>query len=141
QESVAPFYQVDAIMREQAGFRMGPFELMDLTGLDVSHPVMESLYQQFYDEPRFRPSPITAVRLAGGILGRKTGGGFYAYPGSGKQVPEAAVAPQLPEGLKVLLAPYHPVGHKRAAALLKTLGVGVIATDAPPADALIVVTP
>src|SRR5690606_14765378 len=61
QEAVAPFYQVDAIMREQAGFRMGPFELLDLTALDVSHPVMESIYQQFYDEPRFRPSPITAV--------------------------------------------------------------------------------
>ncbi|HCP79125.1 MAG TPA: 3-hydroxyacyl-CoA dehydrogenase, partial [Pusillimonas sp.] len=68
QEGVAPFYKIDAIMRDQAGFRMGPFELMDLTGLDVSHPVMESIYQQFYDEPRFRPSPITAVRLAGGML-------------------------------------------------------------------------
>lgn len=141
QESVAPFYQVDAIMREQAGFRMGPFELMDLTGLDVSHPVMESIYQQFYDEPRFRPSPIAAVRLAGGILGRKTSEGFYSYTEGGKQVPQAPALPQLPEGLKVWLAPYHPVGHKRAAALLKTLGVGVIATDTPPADALIVVTP
>ena len=58
QECVATFSQVDAIMREQAGFRMGPFELMDLTGLDVSHPVMESIYQQFYDEPRFRPSRL-----------------------------------------------------------------------------------
>ena len=80
QECVAPFHQIDAIMREQAGFRMGPFELMDLTGLDVSHPVMESIYQQFYDEPRFRPSPITAVRSQGKLLGRKTGEGFYAYP-------------------------------------------------------------
>src|SRR5690606_24244003 len=69
QECVAPFHVIDAVMREQAGFRMGPFELMDLTGLDVSHPVMESIYQQFYDEPRFRPSPITAVRMAGGMLG------------------------------------------------------------------------
>ena len=61
QEAVASFAQVDAIMREQAGFRMGPFELLDLTALDVSHPVMESIYRQFYDEARFRPSPITAV--------------------------------------------------------------------------------
>lgn len=141
QEGVAPFYQVDAIMREQAGFRMGPFELMDLTGLDVSHPVMESIYQQFYDEPRFRPSPITAVRLAGKVLGRKTGEGFYRYVDGAKQVPQAPSVPALPEGLKVWLAPYHPVGHKRAAALLKSLGVAVVAADSAPADALIVVTP
>lgn len=141
QEAVAPFYQVDAIMREQAGFRMGPFELLDLTALDVSHPVMESIYQQFYDEPRFRPSPITAVRFAGGLLGRKTGEGFYRYVDGAKQVPETPAVPALPEGLKVWLAPYHPVGHKRAAALLKDLGVGVISTESPPADALIVVTP
>jgi len=141
QETVATFPQVDSIMREQAGFRMGPFELMDLTGLDVSHPVMESIYEQFYDEPRFRPSPITAVRFAGGLLGRKTGEGFYRYVDGAKQLPQAAAVPALPEGLKVWLAPYHSVGHKRASALLKSLGVAVIASDTAPADALIVVTP
>ena len=66
-------------MREQAGFRMGPFELMDLTGLDVSHPVMESVYRQFFDEPRFKPSPLGTVLVAGGLLGRKTKRGFYEY--------------------------------------------------------------
>lgn len=141
QESVAPFFQIDAIMREQCGFRMGPFELLDLTGLDVSHAVMESIYQQFYDEPRFRPSPITAVRSVGKLLGRKTGQGFYAYPDGQKQVPAEPVVPALPQGLKVWLAPYHSVGHKRAAALLKDLGITVIAAEAPPADALIIVTP
>ncbi len=141
QESVAPYYQVDAIMREQAGFRMGPFELMDLTALDVSHPVMESIYHQFYDEPRFRPSPIAAVRTAGKLLGRKTGEGFYAYPEGQKQVPMEPPVPSLPQDLKVWLAPYHSIGHKRAAALLKSLGATVIAAEAPPADALIIVTP
>lgn len=141
QESVAPFFQIDAIMREQCGFRMGPFELLDLTGLDVSHAVMESIYHQFYDEPRFRPSPITAVRSVGKLLGRKTGQGFYAYPDGQKQVPDEPAVPALPQGLKVWLAPYHSVGHKRAAALLKDLGVTVIAAEAPPADALIIVTP
>ncbi|MGB3288246.1 MAG: 3-hydroxyacyl-CoA dehydrogenase [Burkholderiaceae bacterium] len=141
QESVAPYYQVDAIMREQAGFRMGPFELLDLTALDVSHPVMESIYRQFYDEPRFRPSPIAAVRTAGKLLGRKTGEGFYAYPEGQKQVPAEPPVPAMPQGLKVWLAPYHSVGHKRAAALLKDLGASVVAAEAPPADALIVVTP
>ncbi len=141
QEAVAPFYQIDAIMREQAGFRMGPFELLDLTGLDVSHAVMESIYQQFYDEPRFRPSPITAVRSAGKLLGRKTGQGFYPYPEGQKQVPDEPAVPAMRQGLKVWLAPYHSVGHKRAAALLKALGITIIAAEAPPADALIVVTP
>ncbi len=141
QEAVAPFYQIDAIMREQGGFRMGPFELLDLTGLDVSHAVMESIYQQFYEEPRFRPSPITAVRSAGKLLGRKTGRGFYAYPDGQKQTPAEPAVPALPAGLKVWLAPYHSVAHKRAAALLKNLGANVIAAEAPPADALIVVTP
>lgn len=141
QESVAPYYQIDAIMREQAGFRMGPFELLDLTGLDVSHPVMESIYRQFFDEPRFRPSPITSVRSAGKLLGRKTGAGFYRYVDGKKQVPQEPEVPSLPEGLKVWVAPYHSVGHKRAAALLKSLGATLIAAEAPPADALIVVTP
>ncbi|MDS1140293.1 3-hydroxyacyl-CoA dehydrogenase [Pusillimonas sp. SM2304] len=141
QESVAPYDQIDAIMREQAGFRMGPFELLDLTGLDVSHPVMESIYQQFYDEPRFRPSPIAAVRSAGRLLGRKTGEGFYRYADGQKQLPAEAEAPALPDGLKVWLAPYHSSGHRRAAALLKNLGAQVIAAETPPADALIVVTP
>ena len=141
QEAVAPFYQVDAIMREQAGFRMGPFELLDLTALDVSHPVMESIYHQFYDEPRFRPSPITAVRFAGGLLVRKTGEGFYRYTEGKQQVPQAPAVPELAPGLRVWVAPYHSVGHKRASALLRDLGVGVIATDTPPSDALIVVTP
>ena len=86
QEGVASFAEVDAIMREQVrltggGFRLGPFELLDLTGLDVSQPVMESIYRQFYDEPRFRPSVIGAQRAAAGLYGRKTGEGFYRYPG------------------------------------------------------------
>ncbi len=141
QESVAPFYQIDAIMRDQAGFRMGPFELLDLTALDVSHPVMESIYRQFYDEPRFRPSPITAVRYAGKMLGRKVGEGFYRYADGHKLVPTEPAVPSLPEGLKVWLAPYHPVGHKRTAALLKALNVNFVASNEAPDDALVVVTP
>ena len=79
QETVADFSQVDEVMREAAGFRLGPFELLDLTALDVSHPVMESIYQQYYHEPRYRPSAITAQRLSAGLLGRKSGRGFYSY--------------------------------------------------------------
>jgi len=58
---------------------MGPFELMDLTGLDVSHPVMESIYHQYYEEARYRPSPLTKQMLGAKQLGRKVGQGFYDY--------------------------------------------------------------
>ncbi|MBF3290172.1 3-hydroxyacyl-CoA dehydrogenase, partial [Pseudomonas aeruginosa] len=78
-EGVAECAEIDRVLRECAGFRMGPFELLDLTGLDVSHPVMESIYQQYYQEPRYRPHPLTRQLLAAGRLGRKSGQGFYRY--------------------------------------------------------------
>jgi 3-hydroxybutyryl-CoA dehydrogenase len=92
-EGVASPADIDRVMRDVAGFRMGPLELFDLTGLDVSHPVMESIYHQFYEEPRFRPSPETARRLTAGLLGRKAGEGFYAYSGSQRQDPAEPPAP------------------------------------------------
>ncbi|WP_164013395.1 3-hydroxyacyl-CoA dehydrogenase [Pyxidicoccus trucidator] len=95
QDGIASFDEVDRILRDAAGFRMGPFELLDLTGLDVSHPVMESVYEQFYQEPRFRPSYVLRRRLAAGLLGRKTGRGFYVHEG-GKQQP--VPAPPVPQG-------------------------------------------
>ncbi|MEO6623928.1 MAG: 3-hydroxyacyl-CoA dehydrogenase NAD-binding domain-containing protein, partial [Burkholderiaceae bacterium] len=58
-EGVCDFATADRILRDQVGFKLGPFELMDLTGLDVSHPVMESIYRQYYDEPRYRPSALS----------------------------------------------------------------------------------
>lgn len=95
QEGVATFDEIDRILREAAGFRMGPFELLDLTGLDVSHPVMESVYRGFYEEPRFRPSYQLRQRLEAGLLGRKTGRGFYVYA-DGKA--ERTPAPELARG-------------------------------------------
>ncbi len=94
-EGVADFATIDRILRDQAGFKLGPFELLDLTALDVSHPVMESIYRQYYDEPRYRPSVITAQRLAGGLLGRKTGEGFYRYVDGKAQVPAEPAVPQV----------------------------------------------
>ncbi|WP_019444170.1 3-hydroxyacyl-CoA dehydrogenase, partial [Brucella abortus] len=79
-EGVADFATIDTILRDAAGFRMGPFELFDLTGLNVSHLVMEEVYHQYYEESRYRPSLITRRRLEAGLLGRKTGRGFYDYP-------------------------------------------------------------
>jgi 3-hydroxybutyryl-CoA dehydrogenase len=94
-EGVADFATIDRILRDQVGFRLGPFELMDLTALDVSHPVMESIYNQYYQEPRYRPSVITAQRLAGGVLGRKTGQGFYVYSEGKAQIAAEPPAPEV----------------------------------------------
>lgn len=85
EEQVASPQDVDRILREAMGFKMGPFELMDLTGLDVSGKVMESIYQQFYQEPRFRPSTLVPARMCAGLFGRKSGEGWYGYH-EGKKV-------------------------------------------------------
>ncbi|MFH7805402.1 MULTISPECIES: 3-hydroxyacyl-CoA dehydrogenase [unclassified Acinetobacter] len=78
-EGVASISEIDRILREGAGFRMGPLELFDLTALDVSHPVMESIFNQFYQEDRYRPHALTRQMLAGKKVGRKVGEGFYKY--------------------------------------------------------------
>src|SRR5438046_10348405 len=76
-------------MPDCPALRLRPFEQLDLTGLDVSHPVMESIYRQYYEEPRFRPSPVTGQRVAAGLLGRKSGSGFYRYEnGKQEEIPE-----------------------------------------------------
>ena len=90
-EGVAVPATIDAIARDAAGFRMGPFELLDLTGLDVSVPAMETIYRGFYEEPRLRPVEIGRRRLAAGLLGRKTGEGFYRYSDSGKRQPAGII--------------------------------------------------
>lgn len=83
-ESAASVSEVDEIARDVLGLRMGPFELMDLTGLDISHSVMENVWQGHYADPRLRPSTVAAARVTAGVLGRKTGAGFYAYPRDNK---------------------------------------------------------
>ncbi len=78
-EGVAPHDEIDRIVRLGAGLRMGPFELMDLIGIDVNFAVARSFWEQSFGEPRWRPSPIHERMVASGRLGRKTGRGFYAY--------------------------------------------------------------
>ena len=58
---------------------MGPFELLDLVGGDVAHAVMVSIFEQYFDDPMYQPSANMAVRVAGGLLGRKSRQGFYDY--------------------------------------------------------------
>ena len=82
-ERVAPVEQIDRICRLGGGFRMGPFELMDLVGVDVGLEVARSFYEQSFGEPRWRPSPIAARTVAAGRLGRKAGRGYYDYARAG----------------------------------------------------------
>lgn len=87
QEGVAAPADIDRVMTEALGFPMGPFELFDLTGLDVSGKVLEYIYDGFFQEPRYRPSPWPRRRIAAGMFGRKGGGGFYAYQDGRKIMP------------------------------------------------------
>ena len=88
-EGIADFATIDRILVDAAGFRIGPFGLMDLVGLDVAHAVMKSMYQQYYEEPKYRPSFIAETRVAAGLLGRKSGRGWYAYGKDGNAEPLA----------------------------------------------------
>lgn len=105
EEQCASVEQIDTVLREAAGFKMGPFELMDLTGLDVSGKVMTSIYDQFQQEPRFRPSPLIAPRIAAGLFGRKTGEGWYDYRDHPHQNAVPSSQPVLPHPLSVWIDP------------------------------------
>ncbi len=80
-EQVLPVEEIDRLIR-LAGFRMGPFELMDLIGIDINFAVTESVYAAFFNEPRYRPHPIQRRMVDSGMIGRKAGEGFYRYSGA-----------------------------------------------------------
>lgn len=90
-ERTAEHHVIDAIMRH-AGFRMGPLELLDLTALDVSVPVMESIHAQYYGDDRYRPVALARNRMVAGLLGRKTHQGFYTYEDGVQQQPAMPAA-------------------------------------------------
>jgi 3-hydroxybutyryl-CoA dehydrogenase len=77
-EGIEPKH-IDAVIREAAGFTMGPFQLMDLIGIDVNLTVTRSIYEAFQGDPRYRPHPIQDSMVDADLLGRKTGRGFYEY--------------------------------------------------------------
>ncbi|TWO69947.1 3-hydroxyacyl-CoA dehydrogenase [Caenimonas sedimenti] len=139
-EGVADFATIDRILKDQVGFRLGPFELMDLTGLDVSHPVMESIYRQYYDEPRYRPSALAAQRAAGGVVGRKAGEGFYRYIDGKAQVPAEPPVPQVEE-LPPVWVSTRAARRAELFQLLKALGAKVETGQSPSMNALTLVAP
>lgn len=83
-----PRQHIDWIARGM-GFPMGPFELMDLIGLDINLAASRSVYEAFFGEPRYRPHPSQAQRVAAGMLGRKSGAGWYSYPPGPQGLPNA----------------------------------------------------
>ena len=139
-EGVTDFATIDRILRDQAGFKLGPFELLDLTALDVSHPVMESIYHQYYEEPRFRPSVITAQRLAGGLLGKKAGEGFYRYENGVAQIPAEPVAPAVTSIPPVWVSP-RAARRAELCQLLKDLGATIETGASPSQTAISLVAP
>jgi 3-hydroxybutyryl-CoA dehydrogenase len=115
-EGVADFATIDRILVDAAGFRLGPFGLMDLVGLDIAHAVMKSMYQQYFEEPKYRPSFLSEPRVAAGLLGRKTGRGWYEYDKDGValRTPEPAAPKAKPGAVWSEVKEFSTTGSKDA---------------------------
>ena len=140
-EGIASFVDVDRVMRDVGGFRMGPFELMELTGLDVTQPASSLIYNQFFQEPRYRPNLIMQSRYEAGVLGRKSKNGFYNYDAEMKPVIAAEPPAPAARPASVWISKTEPQGHEALTALLTKLGANIEGGAQPSAKALILVTP
>ncbi len=126
-EQAADAATIDAVMREGGGFRMGPFELMDLIGHDVNYSVTESVFRAYYSDPRFTPSVMQQEMVNAGFLGRKSGRGCYDYSAGATAPQPRAEAPQaLPEYIGYS---FEPGDHTAIATMmverLKSRGIAV----------------
>jgi len=115
-EQAADPATLDAVMRESGGFRMGPFELMDLIGHDVNFAVTQSVFQAYFNDPRFTPSLIQQELVNGGFLGRKSGRGFYDYS-EGAAKPELHAESAAPPPSSVAIGEQGPLAAKLRARL------------------------
>jgi len=138
-QGIASPREVDSLMKEAAGFRMGPFELLDLIGADVTHAVMVSIYDRYFGEPMYQPSAQLAVRVAGGLLGRKTKQGFYDYDGPPAEGPPTVQVAVQPVPSVAWVADED--GGRKLTDWLASAGVKCHVGGAPGADALCFVTP
>ncbi len=133
-DEVADAVTIDRVCRIGGGFRMGPFELLDLIGLDVNLSVARSLYEQAGRPERWRPSPIQERMVAAGRLGRKSGSGFYSYEEDGYRAPDpelGVMAPTLnaeelrdvdPAAAEILLRLVAQIANEGAFALEEEIG-------------------
>lgn len=139
-EGIASSAEVDRIMVEAAGMRMGPFALLDLIGSDVSVAVMDSLWAQYYGDPMYAPQPLLKQRVDAGLFGRKAGSGWYDYR-DGQRIEPAFAPPPVARPDAVWVSPREPDASAKAIALLQRLGAHLEDGDTPSASALCIVTP
>ena len=128
-ERAADVATLDAVLREAGGFRMGPFELIDLIGLDVNLAVTKSVWAAYFHDPRYAPSVLQEERVTAGFFGRKSGQGFYDYtPGAAKPAPRTEDAVPAPSRVTV----HGDLGI--AAPLAERIAAGGVAVDRARAD-------
>ncbi|WP_071795857.1 3-hydroxyacyl-CoA dehydrogenase [Natronohydrobacter thiooxidans] len=139
-EGVAEFACVDRIMREAAGFRMGPFELLDLTALDVTHPATVEIYEQCFHEPRFRPATLMGQRMQAGLLGRKSGEGHYRYDKGQQITPPEAPMPGF-KGGRFWIDQSLPDCAGQLAQIVTEAGGEIDSATDPGAESVILITP
>ncbi|MEU9094027.1 3-hydroxyacyl-CoA dehydrogenase [Streptomyces sp. NPDC048428] len=142
EETVTDPAGIDRIARDVLGLRMGPFELMDLTGLDVTAAVIDSIWEGFRYEDRLRPSYLTPNRVTAGLHGRKTGRGWFPYgPEAAAPTPEAPVTGDPDRPVHVVAA--SPAGEGDATALREALAAAgaTVETGAEPSDGALVLVP
>ena len=120
-DGVSTYADVDRICRDAVGFPMGPFELMDLTAVDVTHPATALIYNQFYHEPRYRPATLMQMQLDAGLLGRKVGCGFYTYTDGKPDAEPEAPAPAY-DGRPVWISNAEPDAAAKLRAIVEAAG-------------------
>jgi len=141
QESIASPAVVDRIVREAGNFRMGPFEVMDLVGLDVNYPATRSLFEDTFYDARYRLTPHYRLLVEAGMLGRKTSGGFYAYDQDNNAVlPAADVVTATPPS-EVWVWGHNAAARDLLVAAAQAAGVTVSGSDRPAKGMLALVAP
>jgi 3-hydroxybutyryl-CoA dehydrogenase len=141
-ENIATVHDIDRVLTGAPGLKLGPFALFDMVGIDISHGVHESFYQQYYAEPAFAPSPLGTLRVAGGLLGAKAGEGWYKHA-NGRRIdpPVAPVPTTRPTSVWLYPSDSHADLQAPLIDLFQKSGVPLETSATPSKSALIVITP